>query len=183
MIGQSWRHSINSMPLHKAKEVASQLKDSFVCSWMTRLPAVSSKPMRVGVSRDGGQSLPLSVTLLETSLPITVASGNGPQLSSRNTINSSRPFSTRAIGKSLATASFVDACSQNLRSADFFDNKHHVVVSISSPLLLVLLWLISFQLGGSFATLPRLAQRRSLRNFYQHNYPYAWIGARVAYDA
>jgi len=50
-------------------------------------------------------------------------------------------------------------------SADFFDNKHHVV------------------LGGSFATLPRLAQRRSLRNFYQHNYPYAWIGARVAYDA
>jgi len=50
-------------------------------------------------------------------------------------------------------------------SADFFDNKHHVV------------------LGGSFATLPRLAQRRTVRNYYQHNYPYAWTGARVAYDA
>lgn len=49
-------------------------------------------------------------------------------------------------------------------SSDFFDGKHHVV------------------LGGSFATVPRLAQRRSLRNFYQHNYPYAWVGARVAYD-
>lgn len=50
-------------------------------------------------------------------------------------------------------------------SSDFFDGLHHVV------------------LGGSFATLPRLAQRRTLRNFYQHNYPYAWIGARIAYDA
>jgi len=49
--------------------------------------------------------------------------------------------------------------------------------------LLVVLSLINRQLGGSFATHPRLAQRHSLRNFYQHNYPYAWIGARVAYDA
>ncbi|KAG9023966.1 hypothetical protein FS842_005595 [Serendipita sp. 407] len=49
-------------------------------------------------------------------------------------------------------------------SSDFFDGIHHVV------------------LGGSFATIPRLAQRRSLRNFYQRNYPYAWIGARIAYD-
>jgi len=50
-------------------------------------------------------------------------------------------------------------------SSDFFDGKHHIV------------------LGGSFATVPRLAQRHSLRNFYQHNYPYAWVGARIAYDA
>ncbi|KAG8924445.1 hypothetical protein FRC02_010420 [Tulasnella sp. 418] len=49
-------------------------------------------------------------------------------------------------------------------SSDFFDGLHHVV------------------LGGSYATAPRLSQRRSLRNFYQHNYPYAWIGGRVAYD-
>lgn len=112
MIGQSWRHSINSMLLHKAKAVASQLKESFVCSWMTRLPVVSSKRTQVGVSRDGGQNLPLWVTLLETSLPITEASGNGPQLSSINTIDSSRPFSTRAIGKSLTTANFDDTRSR-----------------------------------------------------------------------
>ncbi|KAI0829181.1 C-type lectin protein [Trametes gibbosa] len=50
-------------------------------------------------------------------------------------------------------------------SSDFFDGKHQVV------------------LGGSYATIPRLADRRTVRNFYQHNYPYPWVGARVAYDA
>ncbi|KAI0345952.1 DUF323 domain-containing protein [Trametopsis cervina] len=49
-------------------------------------------------------------------------------------------------------------------STDFFDNHHQVVI------------------GGSYATVPRLADRRTLRNYYQHNYPYAWCGARVAYD-
>ncbi|TFK74566.1 hypothetical protein BDN72DRAFT_853905 [Pluteus cervinus] len=48
-------------------------------------------------------------------------------------------------------------------STDFFDQKHQVV------------------LGASYATIPRLC-RRTVRNFYQHNYPYAWVGARVAYD-
>ncbi|EJD41459.1 hypothetical protein AURDEDRAFT_115403 [Auricularia subglabra TFB-10046 SS5] len=50
-------------------------------------------------------------------------------------------------------------------SSDFFDGKHMVV------------------LGGSYATIPRIAQRRSVRNFYQHNYPYAWVAGRVVYDA
>ncbi|KAL1938622.1 hypothetical protein VTO73DRAFT_11437 [Trametes versicolor] len=50
-------------------------------------------------------------------------------------------------------------------SSDFFDGKHQVV------------------LGASYATIPRLADRRTVRNFYQHNYPYPWVGARVAYDA
>ncbi|KAF8448703.1 C-type lectin protein [Boletus edulis BED1] len=50
-------------------------------------------------------------------------------------------------------------------STDFFDGKHHIA------------------LGGSYATMPRLAGRRTLRNFYQHNYPYPWVGARVVYDA
>ncbi|OCH92651.1 hypothetical protein OBBRIDRAFT_791097 [Obba rivulosa] len=50
-------------------------------------------------------------------------------------------------------------------STDFFDGQHHVVI------------------GGSYATIPRLAERRTLRNYYQHNYPYAWVGARIAYDA
>ncbi|KAF9528475.1 DUF323 domain-containing protein [Crepidotus variabilis] len=49
-------------------------------------------------------------------------------------------------------------------SEDFFDFKHHI------------------SLGASYATLPRLAGRRTVRNFYQHNYPYPWIGARVVYD-
>ncbi|KAF8221072.1 hypothetical protein L208DRAFT_1415679 [Tricholoma matsutake] len=49
-------------------------------------------------------------------------------------------------------------------STDFFDSKHQVV------------------LGASYATIPRLATRRTVRNFYQHNYPYPWVGGRVAYD-
>ncbi|QRV86392.1 Histidine-specific methyltransferase, SAM-dependent [Ceratobasidium sp. AG-Ba] len=49
-------------------------------------------------------------------------------------------------------------------SSDFHDEKHHVV------------------LGGSFVTVPRIAMRRSYVNFYQHNYPYAWIGGRVCFD-
>ncbi|KAG6809208.1 hypothetical protein H0H92_001163, partial [Tricholoma furcatifolium] len=49
-------------------------------------------------------------------------------------------------------------------STDFFDTKHHVV------------------LGASYATIPRLASRRTVRNFYQHNYPYPWVGGRVVYD-
>jgi len=49
-------------------------------------------------------------------------------------------------------------------SMDFFDSHHHTV------------------LGGSYATIPRLAERRTVRNWYQTNYPYPWIGARLAYD-
>jgi len=49
-------------------------------------------------------------------------------------------------------------------SMDFFDGKHQVVI------------------GGSYATPPRIAARRSFRNWYQHNYPYAWIGGRIVYD-
>ncbi|PFH46722.1 hypothetical protein AMATHDRAFT_153991 [Amanita thiersii Skay4041] len=48
-------------------------------------------------------------------------------------------------------------------STDFFDTKHQVV------------------LGASYATIPRLC-RRTLRNFYQHNYPYPWVSARVVYN-
>jgi formylglycine-generating enzyme required for sulfatase activity len=48
-------------------------------------------------------------------------------------------------------------------STDFFDTKHQVA------------------LGASYATIPRLG-RRTVRNFYQHNYPYPWIGGRVVYD-
>lgn len=49
-------------------------------------------------------------------------------------------------------------------TADFFDDKHNIV------------------LGGSWATHPRIAGRKSFVNWYQRNYPYAWIGARVVRD-
>lgn len=49
-------------------------------------------------------------------------------------------------------------------TSDFFDGKHNVV------------------LGGSWATHPRIAGRRSFVNWYQRNYPYAWAGARLVRD-
>ncbi|KAJ7502877.1 C-type lectin protein [Mycena galericulata] len=48
-------------------------------------------------------------------------------------------------------------------STDFFDTKHHVV------------------LGASYATVPRLG-RRTLRNFWQRGYGYAWVGGRIVWD-
>ncbi|PWN49665.1 hypothetical protein IE53DRAFT_317214 [Violaceomyces palustris] len=49
-------------------------------------------------------------------------------------------------------------------SADFFDGKHSVV------------------LGGSWATVPWIAGRRSVCNSYQAAYPYIFGGARVVFD-
>ncbi|KAG6849281.1 hypothetical protein H0H93_009801 [Arthromyces matolae] len=57
-------------------------------------------------------------------------------------------------------------------SMDFFDGGHQVVTLID----------IHDQLGGSYATIPRMAERKTFRNWYQRNYPYPWVGARVAYD-
>ncbi|KAF2659086.1 hypothetical protein K491DRAFT_675797 [Lophiostoma macrostomum CBS 122681] len=48
--------------------------------------------------------------------------------------------------------------------ADFFDGKHNVV------------------LGGSWATHPRIAGRKTFVNWYQRNYPYVWAGARIVRD-
>lgn len=68
-------------------------------------------------------------------------------------------------------------------SSDFFDGKHQVVVSCSFKTLQREHYThVQMQIGGSYATIPRLAERRSLRNYYQHNYPYPWVAARVAYD-
>jgi formylglycine-generating enzyme required for sulfatase activity len=39
------------------------------------------------------------------------------------------------------------------------------------------------QIGGSYATIPQIASRKSFRNWYQANYPYSFIGGRVVYDA
>jgi len=49
-------------------------------------------------------------------------------------------------------------------SMDFFDDSHQVVM------------------GGSYATIPRIAERKSVRNWYHRKYPYAWVSGRVAYD-
>ncbi|KAI9338099.1 hypothetical protein DFJ73DRAFT_628708 [Zopfochytrium polystomum] len=46
-------------------------------------------------------------------------------------------------------------------SADFFDEKHNVV------------------LGGSWATVPRIAQRKTFRNWYQRGYPYVFATFRL----
>lgn len=51
-----------------------------------------------------------------------------------------------------------------LYTADFFDGKHNIT------------------LGGSWATHPRIAGRKSFVNWYQRNYPYVWAGARVVRD-
>ncbi|KAF2799877.1 hypothetical protein K505DRAFT_320917 [Melanomma pulvis-pyrius CBS 109.77] len=50
-------------------------------------------------------------------------------------------------------------------TADFFDGKHNIT------------------LGGSWATHPRLAGRKTFVNWYQRNYPYVWAGARIISDA
>ncbi|KAI1807132.1 C-type lectin protein [Daldinia bambusicola] len=49
-------------------------------------------------------------------------------------------------------------------TADFFDDKHNIV------------------LGGSWATHPRIAGRKTFVNWYQRNYLYAWVGARLVRD-
>ncbi|KAJ6102358.1 Ergothioneine biosynthesis protein 1 [Penicillium sp. IBT 16267x] len=50
-------------------------------------------------------------------------------------------------------------------TSDFFDGKHNII------------------LGGSWATLPRIAGRSTFVNWYQHNYVYAWAGARLVRDS
>ncbi|CCG81205.1 Putative uncharacterized protein [Taphrina deformans PYCC 5710] len=49
-------------------------------------------------------------------------------------------------------------------SEDFFDGKHNIV------------------LGGSWATISRIAARKSFVNWYQRNYEYAWTGCRLVKD-
>lgn len=43
-------------------------------------------------------------------------------------------------------------------------------------------WATIIQIGGSYVTVPRIAERHSFRNWYQRNYPYPWVGGRVVYD-
>ena len=71
-------------------------------------------------------------------------------------------------------------------SADFFDTLHNVVVSGVRLLRFFFSARVLndsvLKIGGSYVTTPRQAERRTLRNFYQRNYSYSWIGGRVAYD-
>jgi len=53
-------------------------------------------------------------------------------------------------------------------TADFFDGKHNVVLAGAG--------------GGSWATVPRIASRRSFTNWYQRGYGYAWVGARFVLE-
>jgi formylglycine-generating enzyme required for sulfatase activity len=63
-----------------------------------------------------------------------------------------------------ATEGFVSSEVYPGYSADFFDGKHNIV------------------LGGSWATITRIAARKSFVNWYQRNYKFAWTGARLAKD-
>lgn len=49
-------------------------------------------------------------------------------------------------------------------TADFFDGRHIIC------------------LGGSWATVPRVAGRKSFLNWYQRNYPFVWNTARLVRD-
>ncbi|PVH94617.1 hypothetical protein DM02DRAFT_692683 [Periconia macrospinosa] len=49
-------------------------------------------------------------------------------------------------------------------TADFFDTKHNIV------------------LGGSWATHPRIAGRKTFVSWYQRNYPFVWATARLVQD-
>lgn len=49
-------------------------------------------------------------------------------------------------------------------TADFFDSKHNIMQ------------------GGSWATHPRIAGRRTFVNWYQRAYPFAWAGGRLVRD-
>lgn len=49
-------------------------------------------------------------------------------------------------------------------TADFFDDKHNIC------------------LGGSWATVPRIALKKTFVNWYQRNYPYVWCTARLVRD-
>jgi hypothetical protein len=120
--------------LHKARAGASQPKESFACFSTTNHRAASCKLVQAGASKDGPQNLPRWATQRETSLHIMAASGNGLQPCSRSMSDSSRRSSTRVIGKPPASPPATQPkllTSFALRSADFFDNKHHVVVSTS----------------------------------------------------
>jgi formylglycine-generating enzyme required for sulfatase activity len=65
---------------------------------------------------------------------------------------------------------------------DFFDGKHQVVVSTMSFYVGETCLTMLYKLGGSYATIPRISERRSFRNWYQYNYPYTWAGGRIVYD-
>lgn len=68
-------------------------------------------------------------------------------------------------------------------SADFYDTLHNVVVSDFLSLFFhTCAQRVGLKIGGSYVTTPRQAERRTLRNFFQRNYPYSWIGGRIAYD-
>src|SRR5271170_6817810 len=90
-------------------------------------------------------------------LAVTVEPGNGRALLSINMKDGPPQESILVI---LVTSPMV----LSLWTGDFFDTKHKVV------------------LGGSWATLPRVAGRRTFTNWYQAGYGYAWAGARVVKD-
>jgi hypothetical protein len=108
--------------------------------------------------------------------------GNGRRLYSTGSTDSFRLL--YILGKSTFCCTFIHNHLINdcRYSMDFFDESHQVVVrKIFTPGLSLFSPFVE-QIGGSYATIPRIAERNSVRNWYQRSYPYAWVGARLAYD-
>ena len=67
---------------------------------------------------------------------------------------------------------------------NFFDGQHQVVVSTMCLFMCVKhSWQMLYKLGGSYAIIPRISERRSFRNWYQRNYSYTWVGGRIVYES
>ncbi|KAI1322000.1 DUF323 domain protein [Xylariaceae sp. FL0255] len=91
----------------------------------------------------------------------TAITGNGGRLAGQGEMGGVWEWTSTALWKH---EGFEPMALYPLYTADFFDGKHNIV------------------LGGSWATHPRIAGRKSFMNWYQRNYPYAWCGARLVRD-
>ncbi|KAF2723853.1 hypothetical protein K431DRAFT_219063 [Polychaeton citri CBS 116435] len=91
----------------------------------------------------------------------TSVSHNGGKLAGQGEMGGVWEWTSSALEK---PEDFVPMKLYPAYSADFFDEKHNVI------------------LGGSWATLPRIAGRKTFVNWYQRNYLYVWAGARLVQD-
>ncbi|KAK7538111.1 histidine-specific methyltransferase [Phyllosticta citribraziliensis] len=91
----------------------------------------------------------------------TAVTARGHRLAGQGDMGGAWEWTSTALA---AHAGFAASAAYPGYTADFFDGKHNVV------------------LGGSWATHPRIAGRRSFVNWYQRNYPYVWATARVVRD-
>ncbi|KAF7869743.1 hypothetical protein EAF04_004527 [Stromatinia cepivora] len=138
------------------------------------VPAVNGHLINEGVeetppsriSQVGGSSRELFTDLEDANVgfknwhPISVTAG-GNKLAGRAEMGGVWEWTSSALSKH---EGFEPMPLYPAYTADFLDGKHNVV------------------LGGSWATHPRIAGRKTFVNWYQRNYPYTWAGARLVRD-